>query len=369
MLYLFNLPNKAAADNSAAAACSGGAGSSNGAANAPVAAAALMVRGLADWEPHGSQISRRYVEQLMAVLDRHKQQPRQHQHHQQEVEKEDAQQQQQQQAMMQVEPDGQQQQQQADAAGPSQPAAAGQKRQQQQQPRPAPAAAKLRRINPEPLVPDSEDASVEAQLTNVSEGLGGLGLGGPGSGAAQAQVQARPGSLQHMETSIRGGERLLAFMVQNLAATCSAAEALQQKFGPAFPGTLDTSFMSCGWEVKCKCIGQLLQDEQMLRGVQRLQRLRFIFADESIAYKWISTVKDYTAVINGLRKAAQAQEALLGWRGQQRQQQQWQQQQDDGDRDYGVAVGRAVYLLLLLRLLAPSGLPVMKQNARVLVFK
>lgn len=313
-----------------------------------------MVRGLADWEPQGSQINRRYVEQMTSILDRHKQRPRQ----------------QQQQGTMQVDADAQQQgQQPADSAAASSSAAAaaaGQKRQQQQQ-RSAQAGAKLRRIEPERMMPDSTEASVEAQLTTVSEGLGGLGL--DGSGVREAQVQTQPGSLQHLELSIKGAERLLVYIVQNLAASCAVAGELQQRFGPSFPGSGHKSFTNRSWAEKCKHIGHLLQDEQCTLGVQRLQRMRFIFADEAVPYKWITYAKDYIHIVNSLKKAAQGQEVLLGWRGQQRQQQQWQKQLDDGDADMDVAMCRAVYVLLLLRLLAPSGRPTIKQNARVLLIK
>jgi hypothetical protein len=124
------------------------------------------------------------------------------------------------------------------------------------------------------------------------------------------------------------------------------------------------------------------QDAEFLKGFERLQQLRLVFADPNLDMRMLSTVKGYWPAVEALRLAAPGQQAMLGLLGPQQQQQQWQRQQHGDaaadaaagggvrrDDNMGDALGRAAYLLLLLQLLAPYSVPEMKSSARVLVLK
>jgi hypothetical protein len=80
-------------------------------------------------------------------------------------------------------------------------------------------------------------------------------------------------------------------------------------------------------------------------------------------------VESWAAAVDALRAAAGGQWALLGAAGHHKQQQQWQQQQAEGDTERDLAVARAVYLLLLLRLLGPIARPSIYYGARVVVLR
>lgn len=368
MLYLFNLPttevitDKAAATSQAAAAASGSP--SSNVTGSPAAGAALMVKGLPDWEPQGSQINRRYVEQLMAIANQHMQQAAQ------------------QQPDLYMDVDTEQQQQQTDGASASSSAvspAAGQKRQKQQQQR-ASELAKQRRIDV-----DSIKAALktihEARLARVSAGLTELELNASNASGthdtSSTQTgdvsQPAPGSVEHLKYWMGRSCSLLLFLVRNLSTTGNVLHSQLDDMKESLLSSNAEEFVQCPdvreWHERCRMLEQLLQDDQCLQDVQRLQQMRYIFGDERMDFRYYGVVREYSRLIARLREAAAAQEDMVGLKGQQRQQQQWQQQQQAGDADMHVAVTRGVYCLLLLRLLVPSGLPTMKQNARVLVIK
>lgn len=77
----------------------------------------------------------------------------------------------------------------------------------------------------------------------------------------------------------------------------------------------------------------------------------------------------WAAAVDALRAAAPGQWALLGALGEQQRQQQWLRQQAEGEEERGVAEARAVYLLLLLRLLGPITTPSIRYGARVVVLR
>lgn len=134
-----------------------------------------------------------------------------------------------------------------------------------------------------------------------------------------------------------------------------------------------TRRFSSSWAAKAGAVGQLLQDESCLKGLQILERYRLSYntSDDWAREQFrLNAVSSWAAAVDALRAASAGQWALLGALGQQRQAQQWAVQQSEGDEEaQGGAAARAAYLLLLLRLLGPIATPRIRQGARVVVLR
>jgi hypothetical protein len=167
---------------------------------------------------------------------------------------------------------------------------------------------------------------------------------------------------------------LLSWMQQH----SSYINRLCQRYPQLYHGTatsnshLDSLYRADAYAAKGSAVGQILQDEACLKELQILERHRL---SHNTSDDWVTNadkreaVESWAAAVDALRAAAGGQWALLWAAGQQKQQQQWQQQQAEGDTEQDLAVARAVYLLLLLRLLGPIARPRIHYGARVVVLR
>jgi hypothetical protein len=223
MLYLFNLPSSQAVAAAAATAADGAAAQQPAAAGraavgAPVAGSELMVKGLPDWEPLASQISRRFVEAIMSKLEE------------------------------------QQQQHGVAAAAAAGLQAAGTEQQQQQQQQQgyakvaaAVAAAKqyFSQKQPGSQQQQQQQQQHQGQLPELWM-----------AGEMSAAMQEAPGSVAQAEAAIAAGERLLGFAVKHLADSCPAAAQLKPRF--QF-GSQQQQHCFSSWQQRARNVAQLLQ--------------------------------------------------------------------------------------------------------------
>jgi len=243
--------------------------------------------------------------------------------------------------------------------------------------------------------PSRGDGPQAAAAAAAAAGVPGSGppsaVDGPGSGWAwpdgDGPPPEAPGSVQHLQAAVRESYLLLRGVVLLMAPKCDKAAQLRESFqrpqqDQLLAGQLD--FVKVAHQVS-----QLLQDDQSLLQTKEVMRQKSRqrwssdtrYTEESI--HMMLPVQPWSEVVERLRMVVGSQEALLGLRGQQlqwrqwqRQQQWWQQQQDlhhccDGS-PAGVAlasVGRAVYVLLVLRLLEPVVTPSVVATARVALFR
>lgn len=372
MVYLFNLPDplskkaggsgggsgggssattgassQAAAQAAPAAAAGGGSGGQPRSTSAALAgeAAALMVSDVPDWEPLGSQINRRYTQELLSLL------PEQHRVNQHQLVQDPAREA----GTSSTAP----QKQDEPPAAAALPAAAG--------PGPGPGAT---------AVPPGLVANELAFINSFAAATSAQGQ------AEGVEPPAAAGTVKHTLQAVDAGESVLGVLLSWMKERARWADA--GRYEP-FASTITRRHhqrptrskqgpqpqqqqQQPSWGAKCHTAAQLLQDEGCLQELQVLERYRFSF-DGGATPARVAAAMQWPAVVDDLRAAAAGQWALLGALGQQAAEQQWQRQQSEGDTDRDTAVARAVYLLLLLRLLGPITAPSIRKGARVIVLR
>lgn len=228
----------------------------------------------------------------------------------------------------------------------------------------------------------SEPAAVRhwlpPQALNMGERVFGVLLGWMKDNGRCPDIDQYAAYSTQLSTQQGQWARQAAQMQQQLNANSNVQVVAFQPpgFNPrAYGSTASTADPWCSRSActaKAQILGHILQDEACLKELQILERHRLSYntSDDWVAnFSKSQAAGNWAGAVDALRGAAAGQWALLGAAGEERQQQQWQQQQSDGDTDRDAAVARAVYLLLLLRVLGPITTPTIKQGARVVVLR
>jgi hypothetical protein len=179
--------------------------------------------------------------------------------------------------------------------------------------------------------------------------------------------------LQQREIKSREQERRLESLSSSSARGDRGESQLLSLVPPTVYDPQDPSqLLASTWEHKAFSAAALLEDGPCLDELQVLERHRLSYntSDDWVLnlYK-LEAAGSWAPAVDALRAAAASQWSLLGAAGQQKQQQQWQQQVSDGEQDWSIAVTRAAYLLLLLRILEPISTPEIRHGARVVVLR